>query len=188
MAKVVTTHSKYKGVIVSKTDMRKLKQGLQMKMQVLAQHIIKQLSYIGEECVKTARERGNYNDITGNLRSSIGYVVLYDGKPVKQGGFQQVHGRGENMSLVKFKTKSGKEVKYWAKGASGDGSKGVQTGQELLQKLQAKFPWGIVLIVCAGMNYAAYVEAIHHKDVLTSAELKADALVDKLLKGIIEAK
>lgn len=188
MAKVITTHNKYRSVIVSKTDMRKLKTGLRMKMQVLAQHIIKQLSYIGEECVKTARENGSYNDITGNLRSSIGYVVLHDGKPVKQGGFQQVHGRGENMSLVRFKTKSGKEVKYWAKGESGDGSKGVQTGQKLLQKLQAKFPWGIALIVCAGMNYAAYVESIHHKDVLTSAELRAEELAKKLLKGLTEAK
>lgn len=183
MAKVQSYHSKY-NVIVSKTDMRKLKVGLQVKMSVLAKHIIEQLSYIGEVCVKTAREKGTYNDITGNLRSSIGYVVLYDGKPVKTGGFQQVRGRGEKMSLVKYKTKSGKEVEYWAKGASGDGSKGVQTGQELLQKMQAKFPWGIVLIVCAGMNYAAYVEAIHHKDVLTSAE----PLVDELLNGIIETK
>lgn len=38
------------------------------------------------------------------------------------------------------------------------------------------------------MKYAAYVEAIHHKDVLTSAELRADALAKKLLKGLTEAK
>ena len=36
MAKVVTTHGKYKGVIVSKTDMRKLKAGLQAKMKDLS--------------------------------------------------------------------------------------------------------------------------------------------------------
>ena len=188
MAKELISHSKYKNVIVSKTDMRKLKSGLKIKMQVLASHIIKQLTYIGEESVKIAREKGSYNDITGNLRSSIGYIVLYDGKPVAQGGLQQVQGRGENMTLVKYKTKSGKEVKYWAKGANGDGSKGIAKGQELLKKLQAKFPRGIVLIVCAGMNYAAYVEALHHKDVLTSAELRAEALANKLLKGLTEPK
>ena len=33
MAKVATSHGKYKGVIVSKTDMRKLKAGLQAKMK-----------------------------------------------------------------------------------------------------------------------------------------------------------
>ena len=44
----------------------------------------------------------------------------------------------------------------------------------------------VVLIVCAGMKYAAYVESIHHKDVLTSAELKAESLVNKLLNGLID--
>jgi hypothetical protein len=36
------------------------------------------------------------------------------------------------------------------------------------------------------MKYAAYVESIHHKDVLTSAELKAESLVNKLLNGLID--
>lgn len=164
MAKIVSTHSKYKNVIVSKTDMRKLKQGLQRKMSDIVKHLITQLSYIGEECIKIARENGKYNDITGNLRSSIGYVVLLDGKPVIYGQHKQY------------------------KGKNGDGSAGAPAADALLKKLQAKFPWGVVLIVCAGMKYAAYVEAIHHKDVLTSAELRADALAKKLLKGLTEAK
>ena len=140
MAKVATSHGKYKGVIVSKTDMRKLKAGLQAKMKDIVALLVKQLSFIGEECIRIARESGSYNDITGNLRSSIGYVVLVDGKPVVTGA----------------------------------------------SSLQAKFPWGVVLIVCAGMKYAAYVEAVHHKDVLTSAELKAESLAKKLLNGLIE--
>ena len=37
------------------------------------------LQYIGEECVRQARENGNYIDHTGNLRNSIGYVLLCDG-------------------------------------------------------------------------------------------------------------
>ena len=164
MAKIVTTHSKYKNVIVSKTDMRKLKQGLQRKMSDIVKHLVKQLSYIGEECIKVARENGKYNDITGNLRSSIGYVVLLDGKPV-------IYGQNKQY-----------------KGKKGNGEAGPPAADALLKKLQAKFPWGVVLIVCAGMKYAAYVEAIHHKDVLTSAELRADVLAKKLLKGLTEAK
>lgn len=164
MAKVVTTHSKYQNVIVSKTDMRKLKKGLQIKMNDIVQHLVKELTYIGEECIKIARENGSYNDITGNLRSSIGYVVLVDGKPV-------VYGQPKQYS-----------------GKNGNGSAGAPAADALLKKLQAKFTWGVVLIVCAGMNYAAYVEAIHHKDVLTSAELKAEQLAKKLLKGLTEAK
>ena len=53
MAKVVTTHGKYKGVIVSKTDMRKLKAGLQAKMKDIVALLVKQLSFIGEECIRT---------------------------------------------------------------------------------------------------------------------------------------
>ena len=162
MAKIVTTHSKYKNVIVSKTDMRKLKQGLQRKMSDIVKHLVKQLSYIGEECIKIARENGKYNDITGNLRSSIGYVVLLDGV---------IYGQNKQY-----------------KGKKGNGEAGPPAADALLKKLQAKFPWGVVLIVCAGMKYAAYVEAIHHKDVLTSAELRADALAKKLLKGLTETK
>ncbi len=162
MAKITQTHGKYKGVIVSKTDMRKLKSGLQAKMKDIADHIITQLTYIGDECIRIARENGSYNDITGNLRSSIGYVILYDGKPVQYGASKQYSGK------------------------KGNGEHGAHAAEALLQKLQAKFPWGIVLIVCAGMNYAAYVENIHHKDVLTTAELKMENLVEKLLNGIIQ--
>lgn len=166
MAKVTQTHSKYKGVIVSKTDMRKLRSGLQAKMKDIADLIIQQLSRIGEECVSIAREPhvNDYNDITGNLRSSIGYVILYDGKPVQYGA-----------------------SKIYA-GSKGKGEAGPPAAEALLQSLQAKFPWGIVLIVCAGMNYAAYVENIRHKDVLTTSELKMESLARKLLNGLTAEK
>lgn len=164
MAKVITSHKKYKGVIVSKTDMRKLRSGLQAKMKDIVDILIKQLSYIGEECVRIARESGSYNDITGNLRSSIGYVVLYDGKPVVYGASKQYSG------------------------SKGNGEQGAPAAEALLNQLQAKYPWGVVLIVCAGMKYAAYVEAVKHKDVLTSAELRAESLAKQLLSGLITSK
>lgn len=162
MAKVATSHGKYKGVIVSKTDMRKLKAGLQAKMKDIIALLVKQLSFIGEECIRIARESGSYNNITGNLRSSIGYVVLVDGKPVVTSQTKQYDGE------------------------KGNGEAGPPAAEALLKTLQAKFPWGVVLIVCAGMKYAAYVESVHHKDVLTSAELKAESLAKKLLNGLIE--
>ncbi len=49
------------------------------RMQVLIQALINTLIYVGERCVKEARETGNYQDQTGNLRNSIDYVVLYNG-------------------------------------------------------------------------------------------------------------
>ena len=88
---------KYKGIIVSKTDMRKLRAGLQAKSKDIADLIIKQLSYIGEECIKVARKNGSYDYITGNLRSSIGYVILYDGKPVQYGASERYSGKKGNV-------------------------------------------------------------------------------------------
>lgn len=175
-----------KSITLKKNTLLRIKKNLDKTTAEITNNVIKNLEYIGEKAVATAREKGSYDNITGNLRSSIGYVVLSNGIPVVGGGFEQTQGRGENMSLVQYKTKSGKEVKYWAKGASGDGSVGVSTGKEFLKKLQAKYSSGIVLIVCAGMEYAAYVEDIHHKDVLVSAELESEKLAKELLKHLTD--
>jgi hypothetical protein len=162
MTKFVSEHSNYKGVIISRFNLQKVKKTLAVKSQALHEHIISQFTYIGEECVRIARESGSYNDITGNLRSSIGYVILQDGKPVVNGASKQYSG------------------------TKGNGEAGPAAAEALLTQLQAKFPWGFVLIVCAGMNYAAYVENVRHKDVLTTAELKAESLLKQLLNGIVQ--
>ena len=162
MAKVTTTHGKYKGVVVNTTDYKAVNRALLNRKEELERLLIKRFTMTGEECVRIARESGSYNDITGNLRSSIGYVVLQDGKPVVNGASKQYSG------------------------TKGNGEAGPAAAEALLTQLQAKFPWGIVLIVCAGMNYAAYVENVRHKDVLTTAELKAESLLKQLLSGIVK--
>lgn len=144
------------GITVSRTDMNKIISKLNKTPKEVEEHLIYRLSYIGEEAVTIARERGSYGDVTGNLRSSIGYVVLKDGKVVV----------------------GGKSVRYPTK--KGNGELGVKAAKELLQKLQAKHASGLVLIVCAAMKYAVYVEAVHHKDVLTSAKLIAESLAKEL--------
>ena len=159
MAKQLTAHGKYGGIIVSRTDIRQIRKRLDLERNVVRKMLVERLSQVGEMAVATARERGSYNDVTGNLRSSVGYVVLLDGKPV-------VEGAGQSY---------------------GNGGAGVAAGKELLKKLETKFQHGVVLIVCAGMDYAAYVEAVHGKDVLTSAELVADDLAKRLLKNLTEA-
>lgn len=121
----------------------------------LKETIIQRLCAVGEHAVKIARERGNYQDRTGNLRSSIGYMVVMDGVSVFEGG-QQV---------------------------TANGTSGVTESQKMLSKLKSEIPQqGAVLIVCAGMNYAWYVENIYHLDVLSSAEMEAERLARKLLK------
>lgn len=116
--------------------------------------VIEKLQYIGERAVKEARQKGAYKDRTGNLRSSIGYVILKDGVRVAEGAPQRF--------------------------ASGDS--GVTNSKLLLNELQAQFPQGYALIVCAGMEYASYVEDIHGLDVLTSARLLAEQLLGKYFK------
>lgn len=76
MAGKSPTSGKYKGALVNKTNILKLQKGLKMKLADIAKALVEQLTYIGEECVRIARENGSYNDITGNLRSSIGYLSL----------------------------------------------------------------------------------------------------------------
>lgn len=162
MAKTSTTHGKYKGVIVSRTDFRKINAKLTAKRSEITDLIITRFEQIGEEAVKIARDNGSYQDITGNLRSSIGYIILNDGEVV-------IHGESKQYP-----------------GKTGDGAKGVAEGQALLNRLKAKFPWGIVLIICAGMEYAAFVEDVKHKDVLTSAQHLAESLMKTLLGKVLQ--
>ena len=42
------------------------------------------LVYMGEQFINKARVNGNYTDQTGNLRASIGYIVLKDGAILNQ--------------------------------------------------------------------------------------------------------
>lgn len=94
--------------------------------------LIESLTSVGEEAVKLAKmippERG-FKDRSGNLRSSIGYVVLVDGKPV-------------NVAFAAVK----------------GGHAGVNEGQRLALQVGSKTE-GYALVVVAGMNYAVHVES-----------------------------
>ena len=120
--------------------------------------IIESLCRIGEEAVKLAKlippERG-FHDQTGNLRSSIGYVVVKDGKPV-------------NISF----------------GAVKGGHTGVNEGQRLAIQIGSKQTEGYALVVVAGMNYAVYVES-KGRDVLTSAEKYAEKQIAQELADLV---
>lgn len=124
--------------------------------------IIEKLDYVGMKTVAAIRdsEVSNWKDDTGNLRSSIGYLVLCDGK-IEGKNFQLVNNRGQD---------------------------GLQPAKDFAQELAAQFPKGYVLIIVAGMNYAAYVEAIEGKRVLAGGEGYARDLLGKVLKecGFIE--
>lgn len=117
--------------------------------------LIYNLCAVGEQVLNQARSTNSYKNQTGNLRSSIGYVVAVDGEVVQSSSFEVVK----------------------------DGADGSRDGKSYALDLVKQFPEGIVLIVVAGMNYASYVSAKGY-DVLDSSEVLADRLVPEILKQL----
>ena len=114
--------------------------------------IVERLQYIGEEAINTARTSRRYLDQTGNLTSSIGYVIVKRGSILNKAGFEQVK----------------------------DGKEGVLAGEALATTLASKFPYDYALIVVAGMDYAAYVEA-RGLGGMTAAELQAKVEIESFI-------
>lgn len=139
-------------------------------------YYIDRLIQAGEECVKKAIEEGNYQNRTGDLRSSIGYIIAYNGNIIKEGGFHKIDGHGENMEKVEFTTKEGKKVSFWAKGKFGDGSNGSKVGLEFARSKISSTGYSFVLV--AGMEYASYVSSKGF-DVLDSGTLTLWKLIGK---------
>lgn len=114
--------------------------------------IVYRLAYIGNEAVNIARQNHKYLDQTGNLTSSIGYVIAINGEVVSAGDF----------NVVK------------------NGTEGAQTGESYARRIAASYPHNITLIVVAGMNYAAYVEE-RGLGGMTAGELLAKVEVESLI-------
>ena len=113
-----------------------------IKDKVIEQ-VTKYLIEVGERCIVEARNNSLYTNQTGNLRNSIGYVVMNRGVEI---------GKSNITSL----------------------------NQKTIDQVKAKYNQDVVLIVVAGMNYAAYVEAKNY-NVLTSAELLAERLLKQVM-------
>lgn len=141
--------------ITQTTPSAEIDRYIEQQVQRVTSALLRNLQFIGERCLNAARDTNSYKDQTGNLRSSIGYVIACDGKIVYQSNFEVV------------KT----------------GADGAKSGIQFAKEIVRQFPEGIVLIVVAGMNYAQYVSAKGY-DVIDSAELLADRLVPQILKQL----
>lgn len=140
----------------------------ELKRQV-EQYYIDRLIEAGEAAVQEAIKNGDYDNISGNLRSSIGYIIAYNGKIIKEGGFHKIQGHGANMQKVEFTTKGGKNVSFWAKGKFGDGSNGSKVGLEFARSKISTSGYSFVLV--SGMEYASYVSSKGY-NVIDSGTLK----------------
>lgn len=134
--------------------MSSIREAVRKSMDDAVSRAIELLSYIGEQAVNEARNMHSYTDRTGNLTSSMGYVVLKDGRPVDIGEFNKI-----------LKADVGPE-----------------DGRSFALSLAGNYPEGLTLIVVAGMKYAAYV-ADKGYNVLDSSEILARKLARQLIGG-----
>lgn len=139
--------------------MSELRVHLEAEINRIDMLTIRALSSLGEQCVTVARDRTpelSWIDHTGNLRSSIGYIITHKGNIIQYSDFQQVK----------------------------QGSEGVKTGRNFAEEIAKQFSSEYVLVVVAGMNYAEYVEAMDNKDVLATPELVAKKELPKMIKKL----
>lgn len=118
------------------------------------------LQRAGEEFVKIARKKGAYKDQTGNLRSSIGYVIAKEGEVLT-----------ENFELAE-------------KGS--EKSRGMREAKRLTNDLIGLHKNGWVLIGVAAMPYAAFVEGIYNLDVVSVAADETEGWIRKQSRTLFD--
>jgi hypothetical protein len=137
------------------TPMSEIERYLQEQLSRRERVLMRNLAYVGEQCIIAARSVNSYKDRTGNLRSSTGYVIVADGKIVQSSSFE----------------------------TEKQGATGSLEGKSFAREIANGFPKGVVLVVVAGMKYASAVSA-RGQDVLDSAELLAQRLVPQMMKQL----
>ena len=127
---------------------------LEQQKQRFERAALQRLIKVGEDFITNARNNETYKDQTGNLRSSIGYVILKNGVQV-------------------------------AGSMPGNKSEAIQKAEAVIRRLLGEqiIVSGYVLIVIAGMEYAAAVEAKGY-DVLTASGIKAGNDLKKALQKL----
>ena len=140
--------------------------GIRRKMAELQrkasyQKILRQLEYIAEDVLNDARSKGSYMDRNGNLRSSIGCRIYYNGKPIKSYKVQLVGNPTEpekRQSLSELQSNFNEAMEQYA--------------SDNIAQIE-----GFTIALVAGMDYAYYVEAkgynvLHESNILLQQRVK----------------
>lgn len=106
-----------------------IQKDIEKHMDAFHRIMLSEISAVGLKFVTDARNIITYDDQTGNLRSSIGYIIVYNGQVVKE-DFSQ----------------SGGPI-------------GQQEGRQYAEYVGSLHNTGYALITVAGMEYASFVEA-----------------------------
>lgn len=153
-----------KGVIQTKLNAKQIDLLFTQKNEEIQKKTIYYLNYLGESCLREMRTNYSYMDDTGNLTASMGYIVLHNGVPFANGGFNV----GQNKNNV-----------------IGTDSEGPIKGKEFINSLMQKYAnINYCLIVVAGMSYASYVAK--YRNVTQSAELLAQRQMPLIIKKIFQ--
>ena len=149
----------------------KLFAGVYQKVDLIMSAVEEALQMVCLEVVQKAKALGtgspamaghphqpNYIEWTHYLKASIGYAVYNNGEKVAE---------------------------HFDAGSGGNGLAGVKKGQELADSVAREYPSGIVAVIVAGAEYAAYVESKGY-DVLTSPTNEAESLLKKYLQIAID--
>ena len=124
-----------------------------------------------EAAVTYARDEVNtYRDRTGNLRSSIGFIIAENGRSVAASSFEPI---------------SASPNRPMASSPYSPIPTGSDRGRQLAERIVMDNNDADLLgVLVAGMPYAYYVQNLHHLDVLAGASLIFETELKTNLKAI----
>lgn len=148
------------------------------KQEAYEAAVVANIRDCGNDFIKNARTRGNYTDRTANLRNSIGYVIFKDGEVL-----ESVYPNDARPNPL-YATDEGFSGKY-------PPGVGAKFGYDLAIEVGENFApeRGYLLVVTAGMEYAAFVEAGASEgrpnkrpyDVISGSAVLAEAFIKRAM-------
>lgn len=152
------------GIKGNKNNKINMREAFSRMQKVIEENVLSAYKTVGETCLTKIRDRAkgkpNWTDQTGNLRSSVGYMIFVDGEMIFAAGFDPKVGA--------------------------DPSKGVDVGREYAKRIGVELGDArYALVVVAGMNYASYLEKKDY-EVITFTEVEARIQADRLIKQMVE--
>lgn len=145
-----------------------IKAYIQTRLERLTQALVYRLAYVGEQAVNKARSL-----------PSPKVAPVHGRIPPHQPNYID-HTVNLRNSIGYMVAVEGREVRS---GGWTDGTEGGIAGRSMAERVAARHPHSVVLIVTAGERYAAYVAALHY-DVIDSAVLLAKRLLPGILKEL----
>jgi hypothetical protein len=152
--------------------------------------IIEAVRHACLETVAAAKQLDTYKDRTGNLRSSIGFVIYDNGEKASSYFQAEPVAAGVVQEEYSYETKEGIKTAVREVATGGDGEEGKKSGEELADDIAKGLPNGIVAVIVAGMDYALWVESGGGKgnkkgrDVISGPCLNLKSLLEENLQKL----